>query len=206
MIKSAIRELVRSRLHAIDKTAKYHDEVLDAWITMGFNQLLGQLFRKNLGNFDLYTKRYNGVPVLEDANTGIFYCEYPATIVQTIDVAEGVRRINTPRGRGIEFAPMSGDSMQVLPELDVNYVTDVVGFRVFTDRVEFIWLPDDIDTVRMELVVPYSEYDDLEDVKIPGGSDLQLLEIVLNLVLGTPPRDLKNDNSDRTWTQQESSR
>lgn len=203
MRKQAIRELVRSRLLSVDKTAKYHDEVLDSWITMGFNQLLGQLFRKNLGNFDLYTKRFNGVPVLQDANTDIYYCDYPADICQTIDVAEGVRAINTPKGIGMEFAPMSGDSMGILPECDVNLVTDVIGYRVFTDRVEFIWMPDDIDTVRMELVVPFYEYEDDEDIKIPGGSDVQLLEIILQLINGTPPKDLKNDNSDRAWTPQE---
>lgn len=202
MVKAALRDLVRSRLLQVDKTAKYHNEVIDAWITMAFNQLLGQLFRKSLGNFDLYVKRYNNVSILQDADTDIYYCDLPAPIVQTIDVAEGVRRINTMKGRGIEFAPISGDSLQILTGIDVNLITDVVGYRVFSDRVEFQWIPAGMTEVRMELVVPFTEYEDEDDVKIPGGGDAQLMEIILNFVMNITPRDLKNDNSDKAWTQQ----
>jgi hypothetical protein len=202
MIKAAIRDLVRSRLLQVDKTSKYHDEIIDHWISMAFNQILGQLFRKGTANWDLYTKRYNGVVVAQDPITDIYYSEFPAPIIQTIDVAEGVRRINTTKGRGLQFAPVSGDNIQILDDLDVNLVDDVIGYRVFADRVEY-WGNPGVATVRMELVIPFTAYEEMDDVKIPGGSDAQLIEVVLQFVQGTPPKDLKNNNADQWQTQQE---
>lgn len=206
MIKKALIELVQESLFQFDKTAKYHDRIVEGYITMAANSILGQLFRKDTSNYDLYAKEYRNVEVLEDEDTGQFYSEYPAPIVQTIDVRKGVRSINTMRGSGLQFAPVRMGEMEIFEGLDIVSVSDVVGYIPERERILYMGTPTDEDyqtitEVRMRLVVPFTEYEMTEDFHIPGGSDVELFEAIVQLMRGIPPKDQLNDEKERQWTE-----
>ena len=207
MIKKALIESVKKSLAQIDKTTRYHDKLVEAYITMATNTIMEQIFAKDIGNFDLYARTYTNVAITEDVNTGEFYSLYPAPIVQTIDVAKGVRSISTMRGWGLQFAPVAGDTLKLFEGLDIVRITDVVGYRLNRDRITYMGRPVDEDlntitTVKMSLVVPFTEYDDDENFHIPGGFDLNLFDAIVQIARGIPPKDLLNDESNKNYERQ----
>lgn len=206
MIKQALVESVQESLSQIDQTARYHEGLVEAYITMAANSILTKLFRKDMSNYDLYAKEYRSVPVVIDNDTDQYYSEYPAPIVQTIDVANGVRSINTMKGIGLQFAPIRHSEMALFEGLDVAKVSDVIGYRPERDRIVYMGKPVDdyhrvITAVKMRLVVPFTEYDWDEDFHIPGGSDIELFSAIRGIMGNIPPKDLLNNEKDRQWTE-----
>jgi hypothetical protein len=189
-------ELIKHRLSKFDKTGKYHDMLVEGYITLATNQMLQSIF-----DLDLHTKLYKNVPILQDEDTEEYYSDFPAPIVDTIDVANGVRKINTMTGRGLQFAPIRGGELTLVDGLDVLNLSDVIGYNVQDDRILYMGEPRDedyniIEEVRMNLVVPFSAYGMTDHYRIPGGNDMNLFEVVLQIMSGIPPRDQFNDNKD----------
>ena len=202
MRKDALIEMVQSSLMQLDKTSKYHDKLVESYISMASNMVLGKLFLRDMSNYDLYAKEYTGVTVSQDATTERYYSEYPAPIVQTIDVAKGVRSINTTTGTGLQFAPVRKGEISIFEDLDIATVIDVIPYIPEQGRILYIGTPVDylgnvITSVRMSLVVPFTEYDNDEHFYIPGGSDIELINTVIELMGRIPPKDLLNNESDR---------
>lgn len=203
MIKGALIELVQESLPQLDKTGKYDDRVVESYISLAVNSVFGQIFRKDAGNYDLYAKEYVGT-ILQDASTEQYYSEYPAPIVQTVDPFKGVRSINTLKGRGLEFAPARSSDMALFEGITAFNVSNVIPFIPQRDRVLYIGEPIDedyqtIESVRMMLVVPFTEYDMDEFFHIPEGADLNIVDTVRQLMGQIPPRDLLNDGKERQW-------
>ena len=189
----------------IDKTARYHDKLVEAYITMASNTILGELFRKDSSGYDLYAKNYIA-NIGYDSASDQYYSLYPAPIVQTIDPANGVRSINTIDGAGLEFAPAKAEEMSLFSDTVASKLTMVIPYIPERGRVLYIGEPLDedyqiMDVVRMRLVVPFSEYDMDEFFHIPSGSDLHLVDTVIQIMGRIPPKDLLNNEKDAQWTQ-----
>ena len=205
MIKKALIETIQRSLLQIDKTARYHDKLVEAYITMASNTILGELFRKDSSGYDLYAKSYIA-DVDYDSDSDQFYSPYPAPIVQTIDPANGVRSINTLDGIGLEFAPAKAEEMSLFSDVIASKLTMVIPYIPERGRVLYIGEPLDedyqaIESVRMRLVAPFSEYAMDEFFHIPGGSDLHLIDTVIQIMGRIPPKDLLNNEKDTQWTQ-----
>ena len=203
MIKGALIELIKESLPQLDKTGKYHDKIVEAYISLAVNTILGQIFKKDAGNYDLYAKEYSGT-ILQDQNTEQYYSAYPAPIVQTIGPSKGVRSINTTKGQGLEFAPAQSSDMALFQDLMASKLSNVIPYIPQRDRVLYIGEPIDEDyqtitNVRMLLVVPFTEYDMDEFFHIPEGVDLDIVDTVRQIAGQIPPRDLLNDNKEKQW-------
>ena len=205
MIKQVLIELIQESLPQIDKTSKYHDLVVEKYITMAANTILGNLFRKNSSGYDLYAKDYNAT-IVYDTDTDQYHSLYPAPIVQTIDPYNGVRSINTPKGKGLQFAPIRAGEMLFYEDTVVSKLSSVIPYIPERSGVLFVGKPVDnfnqtIVSIRMKLVVPFTEYDSDEFFHIPAGSDLEFIDTVLQLMGRIPPKDLLNDEKDPQWKQ-----
>jgi len=196
MKKYALRESVQHALLQHDKTNKYDDRVVDSFITMATNTIMGQLFRRDHSNYDLYAKTFD--TTIEKDESDIYYSIYPAPIVQTIEVRNGVRRINTSKNTGLEFAPVRGDEISLIEGLDVTMLSDIIPYVPERDRVRYMGNLSQHEgkTVRMDLVVPFSEYEDNDEYYIPGGSDLEVIEVVFQILQQIPLRDKLNNERD----------
>ena len=51
-------------------------------------------------------------------------------------------------------------------------------------------------SLRVDLVLPFEEYDDTDDIYIPTGKDMELLHILIELLTQRKPVDLLNDNAE----------
>lgn len=195
MTKAEIRSSVRNRLMQIDETAKYHDKVLDSWIERVANQIMHDAFSKNLSNYDFYTKQYENVSLVKSGD--IVYALLPANIVQLPDRAEGVRKIQTTTGSGLEFVPVSMEEVELYSALEVGIIDTTIAYDVKQDRVYFWGDLSLITAVDMWLVIPFTEYAETDEFVIPSGKDGQFFDGIVQIALSTPPKDLINDNSDK---------
>ena len=194
MTKAEIRSMVRNRLMRIDQTAKFHDKVLDSWIERVANQVMHDAFNKNLTNYDFYTRQYEGVTVVKTGD--IPYSTLPASVVQLPDRAEGVRKIQTTAGSGLEFVPVAMEDQELYLALEVGIIDTTIGYDVKQERVYYFGDMSLIDEVDMWLVIPFTAYADTDEFVIPSGKDGQFFDQIVKLAMGTPPVDLINDNSD----------
>lgn len=199
--KKALIELVRHRVNgefAAKHMSKVGSQMIAYYIGRAFNQLLIEVFRKNLSNFDSYTKQYLSVAIALDATTDEYYSVLPAPIVQLPRACDGILHISGMTSKSVEFVPITNTQLQVMEGLDVNIIDDVVGYVFKHGRIEYQGMTAAIaaGTVKMSLVIPFEEYDYDDLVSVPTGADEELIKRVMTLIAGTPDADrINNGNS-----------
>ena len=209
MIKSELRSTVLNRLQKYDKTARFHNRVIDANIEKVLNETYNALFLASPLSIQRFTKRYGyatPIAVSLEVATSLYYSTLPVTngIVPFPDKASGVRRISTPTQGAIAFYPMDEREMDLIANGSYyDYVTSKVGYVVRQDRVEYHNMPASViaSGVRMDIVVPFSEYADTDIVLVPEiqsqeGKDL--VDLVVDKMMAIPPVDTIDDNADKT--------
>jgi len=210
MIKSEIRSTVLNALKRWDKTAKFHQRVIDANCEAVLNIMYNEVFRMSPHSLQRFCKGYGyAVPltVLSEASTGIYYTTLPENIVYIPDKASGVRRVAPATQIGIGFYPMDQREWDlVMGGSYVNYVKDKIGYIVTPTRVEYYGITGAIITsgVRMDLLIPFSEYADTDIVLYPEYVDdngLGFIDRVVERMKDKPTVDLLDTNRDEETNQ-----
>jgi len=179
---------------------KLHAKVLSLFIGRAFNQIIYDTFRKDLTSMDIFTKTYNNIPVVYDADTDIWYSTLPVAIIQLPMSGDGVMSIHSMKGKGIEFAAKKAGMQEIHQNLEVNTLSGPIPYWLMNGRVEY-GIKSGIDTntkVRMRVIPQFGALDMLEEIHIPSGKDEQLMELVVQFAGGTPPEKEINDQSNKT--------
>lgn len=198
--KKALIELVRHRIsgeYEAKQQGKVGDQMLAYYIGRAFNSLLLEVFRRNLSNFDPYIKEYQSVAISQDSNTNVYYSALPAPVVQLPRIGDGIIRISGMTSNSVEYVPMTNGMLQNIEGLEVDIIDDVVGYVFKNGRIEYQGMTATLaaGTVKMELIIPFEEYDNDDYVQIPTGSDELLIQRVISLLTGMPDADKVNDNN-----------
>jgi len=205
MIKQEIRSVVFNRVQRFDKTAKFHARVIDAECEAVLNQMYNEVFAMSPLSLQRFTKGYgytSSVAVLLEDPTGIYYSTLPENIVYIPDKASGVRRVAPAEQTGIGFYPMDQREWDLVMSGSLtNYVKSTIGYIVTPTRVEYFNMTGAIlsSGVRMDLLIPFSEYTDNEVILFPehtDGNGLGFIDRVVLRLQEKPPVDLKDDNKD----------
>ena len=205
MIKQEVRSVLRNVLPRVDRVNAYHDRILDACIEKALAQMYDDVWKASPLNLQRYCKEYGyttPIPVSVETTTGMYYSDLPESILPFQDKASGVRRISIPIQGALSFIPMDPREMDLVASGSYfSVVTSKVGYVVRPTRVEYYNIPVDIiaSGVRMDLIIPFSKYDEGDIVLIPEVSDLRTNETFVDRCLKilriiTPP-DSKDDNS-----------
>jgi hypothetical protein len=159
--------------------------------------MLIEVFRRNLANFDPYTKEYTGVAISQDGTTNIYYSTLPAPVVQLPRVGDGIIQISGDTSQSVEFVPITNNMLQVIDGLEIDTIDDVVGYSFKNGRIEYQGMNNTIasGTVRMLLVIPFEHYSEDDYVQIPTGADEALIRSVIDLIIGTPDADRANNGN-----------
>lgn len=208
MTKAELRSLVKNYLRKIDNTNKYHNNVIDHSIEHAINQVYNDLFKNNPGDLDDYTKAYGAtgavIAVAQDANTGVYYSTIPAAYIPLRDKASGIRHI---RGGGLAstlvFYPGSRKDMDLLTSTD-TYDTlisnqDYIMYIVKRVTVEYKGSATTCSIlqdqgVMMDILVPFTAFDDTDTVILPFGQDMKVQELAMVFLQQIQEPDLKDDN------------
>lgn len=162
--------------------AGFGDRTIALHIEMAQNTVLGQIFLRDPAQLDFFTKQYNATVVSGDRP----YALLPARIIQTSDLANGVRRIYPVGSNAIMFIPMPSMGHSVFSEVGLDNLDDSCGYEVKTDRVMFWNLRYPVENIIMELVVPFTDWDDEDDFPIPAGTADQITQLAASMFAGKP--------------------
>lgn len=205
MIKSEIRSLIKNLLPRIDRTSKYHENVIDRCVERILSEMYVELWSVNPRLLDAFTRTYSNIAVATDAGTTQDYSVLSVKICHIPDKASGVRHIYTLTQAGNLFHPMDAYEADYLYNSDSAVVTSKIGYKVVEQastvypRIDY-WNMDAVTRsagVRMDLLIPFSAYADTDIVLIPEIKDRQGLDFserVLKLMSVIPPVDLMEQN------------
>lgn len=204
MIKKEIRSTIFNRLKKYDPSATYHPRIIDAEAEAVLNQMYNEVFRMNPLSLQRFVKGYGyatPLTVSQEASSGIYYTTLPENIVPIPDKASGVRRVAPAvQALGIGFYPMDQREWDlVLGGSFVNNVRAKIGYIVTPTRVEFYGMTGAILTsgLRMDLLIPLSEYTDNDVVLIPEHTDDEgrgFIDRVVEKFRDRPPVELLDNN------------
>jgi hypothetical protein len=199
--KIELIELIRHRLEGEPRTkhlGKVHPEIIAFNIGLTYKSLVSQILQKRTVDPDPFIKEYTDVSVSLDATTGDYYSTLPANIIMLPRrAASGVISVRPNDDTAIEYVPITNGQLKVSDGLEVNLVDDVVGYTYKNNRVEYQGMTATIaaNDVRMELVIPFEDMADTDEVNIPTGYDDALFGMVVNKMLGLPDSDNLNNNN-----------
>ena len=188
-------ELVILRLPDID----WDENLVRLNISLGFNQIFYDTFRKDISNLDLYAKEYKNISVDYDSTTEKYYSLIPVdSFVQFPDPQEGIRRISGMKSKDIQFVPIRGDAAKIFDGDTALSIGNIIGYSVTNGKIEYHWMKEGVVEVKMDIVRSFEAYDDDDEIHIPSGKDEQLIQLIVNFLLGSTADNLVNDNNVRT--------
>lgn len=201
--KDQFIELVKTRIAggntSSEQTAKFGSVITEYSIAGALNDVFYNIFRQDTSNLDLYSREYRNVDILYDAATNKYYSNLPENIVQLPDPQNGVRRISLMQDESVKFVPRIADAISVFNGLDVSLISDRIGYTVYAQRrVEYDNMNPAYTKVKMSLVIPFEKYDGDDDIYIPAGQEMNIVDMVIKLLSGQPNEKKLNDNSGKT--------
>lgn len=201
MTKAEWISLVKWRLPQIDESKKYDDRLIERWINVFRNKYLHDTMQKTDSNISFYAKEYKNQAISLDSDTGIYYTTLPATIVQLPYNQEGIVKIQSETGTGLEYVPVDEEELELLDDsysMSGSPIDTVIGFVVKEDRVLYdknMSASIAANPVKISMVQDFVSYASDDTVIMPQGRDADILGETVNMMLGIPPRDLTIDNN-----------
>lgn len=204
-----MRDAVKNALRKIDSTARYHDVVIDKAIEHSMNQFLYDIYRKDYRELDQYIREYGSevaLEVQENVSTEYYYTDLPASYVVFPDKQSGVRYVVGHNADKTLLYPMS---IQEMLMADRTYIGSSLAedgdpftrsfYAVKGSQVIYYNTNSDLrhDGVRIGIVIPFSEYADEDEVRMPFGQDDKTFVSVLQKMAQIPPVNLMDNNKDQ---------
>jgi len=210
MRKIELIEMVLDNLSGGDAVAdvrgRYHPQMISKFLEAAYNDLIYQVVeaaidrKNNKVDFtvvDAFAKIHRNIAVSDDADRSLKYSILPFAPLK-LPEDRGIRMICPEDDPTNPFAPVDNNSQAVFAALDVGVVDDVPTY--FLEKMvgnEYrVYYPDDVVTtkVTMLLILPLSEYDDYDDIPMPAGKDLSIVDTVVERLREKPQEDVVNDN------------
>jgi len=204
MTKEEIRSLIINLIPKYEEILRFHPRFVDSIIEKALAEFYNLVFLRNPLELALYTKQFGytvPINVVIEAGTNLYYANYPTmadgvtnvTTVPVPDKASGCRRISTVAQGGVSFYPMDAREMDlIMAGSYVDYVTSKVGYCTRRTRVEFYNLSA-VTTCRMDLLIPFSKYEETDTVLVPelvNDQGLGFTDRVLQILERVPPVEL----------------
>lgn len=208
MTKGEMRSSVKGAMRRIDKTAKFHDELIDKAIEASFNQFLYDIYRKDPRDLDIYTKEYGtevALAVTENESTEEYYTNLPAAYVSLPEKNSGVRYVVGHDRDHRMLYPMSNREMLLARTSYVGSTTAEDGdpftrsfYAVQGQKLIYFQVNSDLVAagVRVGIVVPFSAYADSEEINVPFGQDDKVFISVMQKLMQQQPIDQRDNNKD----------
>jgi hypothetical protein len=194
-------DYVKLHLGEIDPTNTYHKEFVKLALSVSWENLVFDTYRRTPYELDSLTKSYGdeGTPLVvsHNNNTGEYYTSLPSSIVILDRVGSGVIEVSTLQGQAVTFVPVSSYEKRISRNVEVASVVSTIPYCVEDKKVVYASMNNDIVNagVRMKLVVPFDSYSSDEHVPIPAGQTQRFLESVLSTLGIVIDEELVNNNT-----------
>jgi len=100
------------------------------------------------------------------------------------------------KNRSMAFEPMKDNEVELTFGQDLNLIDDVIGYTVLGMKVYYYGMTAPVaeGNVKMDLIIPFEEYDYEDYVPIPSGTDMDIMGMTLNMIQGKPMSDQITNN------------
>lgn len=207
MTKKEMRSSIQNALRRIDKTAKFHDKLIDAAIESSVNQFLYDIYRKDPRDLDIHTKEFGtevALAVTENESTEEYYTPLPAAYVSLPEKNSGVRYVVGHDRDQTMLYPISTREMLLARTSHVGNSTSEDGdpytrsfFAVQGTKLIYFHVNSELVNagVRVGIVIPFSAYADSEEVNVPFGQDDKVFVSVMQKFMQQQPVDQRDNNN-----------
>jgi len=179
-----------------DYLGSLHERAIETYLGRAFNTSMLQVYRTQRFNMDNYAKRYFDISIDYDAGEELYYSMIPASYIQIPRVAGGVWKVQQMKNRSMAFEPMKDNEVELTFGQDLNLIDDVIGYTVLGMKIYYYGMTAPVaeGTVKMDLIIPFEEYDYEDYVPIPSGTDMDIMGMTLNMLQGKPMSDQITNN------------
>lgn len=208
MTKAELRSLVKNRLRRIDKTRKYHDNIINAELARVITTFYNEVYRNDSRDLDFYTTEvtFNTAAILTNANTSEKYVNIPSgkKFMNLPDIRKGVRSVNALSTLSMTFYPYTTRTLQQFIGLEAEDTllstgsSTRIGYKVLDNKIEFYGMPTSVSNegIVANVIYDFFSLNDTDEVNLPGGQDATIIDAVVSALSQVPPVDLENDNND----------
>lgn len=196
-------ELIKQRLIGGDSNSdtkhKFHDQVIKQYITLAMEQLSGQAQQgmvnyEDIGYMDCYIKPFEDVEIKQNVNRDEYYIDLPAKPAQLYKNA-GIKIIQYMKSKEYQFRYMANNRANVYFNLPSFKISNEVRYYVENQKVFF---SDHImkNTTEKLLVklITFENLEDEDEIPIFAGKELDFIDVIFQMLMGTQPKDDITDN------------
>src|SRR3972149_10840028 len=187
-------DYIKLALAPIDKTNRFHREYIKNACDLVYAQKLGSIKEYEIGELELYSKTYYDQTVTQDTtHTNKYYTDLIIDIVGIPKVGSGILSINTEQGYDLDFVPVTELEMFYMDASAAHTTDTTIGYWVQGKR---IWYDESMTSsiaaagVRLQVFPRFSEFAATDTINIPGCSDFDFIQAVLQLLAPTAQVDL----------------
>lgn len=193
MLKKDLISFYKNSLQGVDKTSRYHDNVITYAVRMAYEQLLYDLYYNDPKNLDEYVVTLSGLVIIDATKP---YATLTASPIKLPGKASGVRSI---RNDDYSFMPVSIQDYDQASSLELWESETNIGYSVGQGKVYFYNMPDDWDylsnSIDIDIIQSFEEYADTDEIVIPHGQAERMTELVMTFLSKIPPKNLLNNNN-----------
>jgi len=199
MKKHDIIELIQIKMNGgvttPDILKKAPPQVIEKYVSMAFNTLFYNLFRKDFSNLELYSKLYPSVAVTKSGNH--YTSVMPIPPVQLPNKGDSIRDISyTDDMYDITFVPTTYLDYKRLVTVGTAGRMNLIGYNLNGNTIEYFGMNDNIEYVDLYLLRSFESFARNEDVPIPAGQDQAFIQMILGFMMtGDKIPDLNNNNN-----------
>jgi len=195
MTKKEFIDLIKRRLASgnlsPDQEGSYHDNEIAHFIERGMDRIFYQA--GNAKELDKYSKAYKNIDVEYDSDLDLYYSVLPESIVQ-IDGVQGIRSVSLMKDQSFSFVHVTQQSMRAFLRLDSGRIGKRPWMFYDGGRLYYGRMKKDIKKVLMRLVIPFTRFEDDDEVFVPAGMSDTIIQFVLQIMTGQINEDQLSDN------------
>jgi hypothetical protein len=198
MNKQEIIYGVKNLLSPIDKTNRFHIEQIAVVCDLVYAQSMMLSGDNLMDDLDLFAKEYTAQTITKDATRNLYYATIPVDTLHIPNLTNGVRHVNTNQGQDMDFVPITEYEWNYMAGTEVQTTDTTIGFWRQGNK---LWFDESMTSdiaavgVRMGVLPRFREFADSDTIHIPGATDLQFMQQVVNVLAPSAPVDLKANNA-----------
>jgi hypothetical protein len=182
-----------------DVRRRYHPQIVEKYIEMAYDELIAGVYAAdpdpNKATLDSYLKSYSDVAITEDTTRSEYYSLIPTSKLVQLPDNSAIRLISPMGEQGTPYIYRKNNSKRIFTDLEVNSYLNRTKFYVEGGRVWYNAIYGTETTVFMKLIVPFSEFDDNEQVPLPLGKDSPIFDKIISRLQELPPNDMTIDSN-----------
>lgn len=180
----------------IDPTRQFHQNMVNNALSLAYENFVYDTYKYRIHELDSMGKEY-AVAVAQDGTSERYYSTLPCAIIEIDKVGSGILEVSTVSGYSYTFVPMYLQEIKRISGLEVEAMTDEIGYALIGTKVYFSSMTTAIQTagVRMTVIPQFTEYGLDDYIPIPKSQAERFMETVLNVLNVVRPEMLLNNNT-----------